>query len=64
MSKLQKDYRTWLIKERPTVLDAEQLSTYDLEKRFEAIGCLRPQSTHTECNKFLSAMRQEKGYGI
>ena len=48
------EYRTWLIKELH-LTDAEQLSTYDLEKRFEAIGCLRPQSTHTERNNFLSA---------
>ena len=63
MNPLQNEYRTWLIKELG-LTDTEQLSTYDLEKMFEAIGCLRPQSTHTERNNFLSAMRQEKGYGI
>ena len=53
MTQLQNEYRTWLIKELG-LTDTEQLSTYDLEKRFEAIGCLRPQSTHTEREAFYS----------
>ena len=58
---MNNEYREWLISQIKTLTpdDAAQMSTYDIEKIYEAIGCLLPQSSHTTRANFLSAQANE-----
>ena len=49
-------YKSFLIDQLSCLktINAEKMNLKDLEKVFEAIGCLKPQSIHNERMKFIN----------
>jgi len=52
------EYRAWMIQEINStqthpLVDTDQMTTPYIESLYEAIGCLLPQSSHTERNSLL-----------
>ena len=58
MQNFTNEYRAWMIQEINSTLthplvDTDLMTTLYIERMYEAIGCLLPQSSHTTRNSYL-----------